>query len=382
MTQIQQSIIIGLVAGETSGDILGAGLIRSLRNHIPNVLFVGIAGPHMQAEGMESWYNIEELSVMGVVEVLKRLPRLLYIRRDLIRRLIALQPAVFIGIDSPDFNIKLERYLKQHGIRTIHYVSPSIWAWRKKRIFKIGQATDNVLVILPFEKAFYDQFDIPCQFIGHTMADSMLLNPDKAAARLELGIPIDTLCLALLPGSRQNEIEMLSADFLRCAALLKQQFSNLEIIVPCVNLARRNQFERIKLKVMPEISVRLLNNKARQAMIAADAALIASGTATLECMLAKCPMVVGYRMQPLTFALAKRLVKTPWISLPNLLAGRELVKELLQEMCKPDLLAMFLAPLLSDYKQRFILQSAFYHCHKKIQCNADEKAAHAVLALI
>lgn len=375
-------IIIGLVAGETSGDILGAGLIRALRNHLPDVRFVGVAGPRMQVEGMEVWYDMEELAVMGITEVIIRLPRLLYIRHDLARRFAILRPDVFIGIDAPDFNLTLEGRLKKYGIRTIHYVSPSVWAWRQKRIFKIGRVTDNVLACLPFEKIFYDRFNMPCQFIGHTLADAISLDLDKAAARRELGIAADVRCLALLPGSRSNEVDMLSRDFLRCAKLLSHHFPGLEILVPFVNQARRKQFQRIQVEVTPELHLRLLDNQARQAMIAADAALLASGTAALECMLAKCPMVVGYRMKPLTFAIARRLVKTPWVSLPNLLAGRELVKELLQEACQPERLTQILIPLLSDDHQRTVLQDTFRQLHQKIRCNANEQAARAVIALI
>lgn len=375
-------ITIGLVAGEISGDILGAGMIRALRGYLPEVRFVGIAGPRMQAEGMETWYDMEELAVMGIVEVLDRLPRLLRIRRDLIRRFTTLRPDVFVGIDAPDFTITLESRLKQRGIRTIHYVSPSVWAWRQKRVFKIGRATDNVLVFLPFEKAFYDRYNIPCQFIGHTLADVMPLDPDKSASRQELGIPDTARCLALLPGSRQSEVAMLSADFLRAAERMSKRFPGLEIIVPLVNQARRAQFERIKMEMTPMLSVRLLDNHARQTMIAADAALLASGTVTLECMLAKCPMVVGYRMKPLTFTVARRLVKIPWVSLPNLLVGRELVKELLQEACRPDALAAALIELLDNDNQRAKLLATFRQLHQQIRCNADEQAARAVMALI
>ncbi|MGL9773945.1 MAG: lipid-A-disaccharide synthase [Sodalis sp. (in: enterobacteria)] len=375
-------ITIGLVAGETSGDILGAGLIRALRGHLPEARFVGVAGPRMQAEGMEAWYDTEELAVMGIVEVVERLPRLLRIRRDLTRRFTALRPDVFVGIDAPDFTIALEGRLKRRGIRTIHYVSPSVWAWRQKRVFKIGRATDNVLAFLPFEKAFYDRYNVPCQFIGHTLADAMPLDPDKVAARQSLGITAEARCLALLPGSRQSEVAMLSADFLRAAERLYARFPGLEIVVPLVNPARRAQFEHILAAVAPTLPVRLLDNQALQAMIAADAALLASGTASLECMLAKCPMVVNYRMKPLTFALARRLVKTPWVSLPNLLAGRELVKELLQEACQPEALAAALEALLDDNDQRATLLATFRQLHQQIRCNADEQAARAVLALI
>ena len=374
-------LTIALVAGETSGDILGAGLIRALKAKHPDARFVGVAGPRMLAEGCESWYDMEELAVMGIVEVLERLPRLLKIRRDLTRRFTELKPDVFVGIDAPDFNITLEGRLKQRGIRTIHYVSPSVWAWRQKRVFKIGRATDLVLAFLPFEKAFYDRFDVPCRFIGHTMADAMPLQPDKAAARRELGIAEEALCLALLPGSRSAEVEMLSADFLKTAQRLREKWPQLEIVVPLVNAKRREQFEQIKAATAPELPVHLLDGKGREAMIASDAALLASGTAALECMLAKCPMVVGYRMKPFTFWLAQRLVKTQYVSLPNLLAGRELVPELLQDDCQPDRLAAALEPLLAQGATRERLLATFTELHQQIRWNADEQAAQAVLEL-
>jgi lipid-A-disaccharide synthase len=378
----EPSVVIGLVAGEASGDILGAGLIRALKQHLPNARFVGVAGPRMQAEGCETWYEMEELSVMGVVEVVEHLPRLLRIRRDLTRRFSELKPDVFVGIDAPDFNITLEYRLKKRGIHTIHYVSPSVWAWRQKRVFKIGRATNNVLAFLPFEKAFYDRFNVPCRFIGHTLADAMPLAPDKLAARRLLGIPADAHCLALLPGSRSAEVEMLSADFLRTAAILTRHFPGLAIVAPLVNDRRRDQFEKIKARVAPDLDVHLLNGQAREAMIASDAALLASGTAALECMLAKCPMVVGYRMKSLTYWLARRLVKTPYVSLPNLLAGREVVKELLQRDCVPENLAAALLPLLANDLHTQSLKETFLELHQRIRCNADEQAAQAVMQLI
>ncbi|MBM7344753.1 lipid-A-disaccharide synthase [Pantoea coffeiphila] len=374
-------LTIALVAGETSGDILGAGLIRALKAKHPDARFVGVAGPLMQAEGCEAWYEMEELAVMGIVEVLGRLRRILHIRRDLTARFTELKPDVFVGIDAPDFNITLEERLKQRGIRTIHYVSPSVWAWRQKRVFKIGRATDLVLAFLPFEKAFYDRFNVPCRFIGHTMADAMPIEPDKLAARQELGIAPDALCLALLPGSRNAEVEMLSADFLRTAMLLRQKYPQLEVVVPLVNPRRREQFEKIKADVAPDLTMHLLDGKGRTAMVASDAALLASGTAALECMLAKCPMVVGYRMKPFTFWLAKRLVKTDYVSLPNLLAGRELVKELLQDECEPQKLAAALEPLLFNGEARQQLLATFAELHHQIRWNADEQAAAAVLEL-
>ncbi|WP_241646807.1 lipid-A-disaccharide synthase [Rosenbergiella metrosideri] len=375
-------LTVALIAGETSGDILGAGLIRSLKQKNPNIRFVGVAGPLMQAEGCEAWYEMEELAVMGIVEVLGRLRRLLHIRRELTKRLTELKPDVFVGIDAPDFNIPLEGKLKRAGIPTIHYVSPSVWAWRQKRVFKIGRNTDLVLAFLPFEKAFYDRFDVPCQFIGHKMADDIALHPDKFAARQTLNIPPQARCLALLPGSRSSEVDMLSADFLRAAVLLRERYPDLEIIVPAANTLRAEQFLTIKQEIAPTLSLHLVEGKAREVMIASDAAILASGTAALECMLAKCPMVVGYRMKPFTFWLAKRLVKTQWVSLPNLLAGRELVKELLQEECTPQRLAAALEPLLHESPERQELLTTFQTLHQQIRWNADKQAAQAVLGLI
>ncbi|ELZ5938525.1 lipid-A-disaccharide synthase [Providencia stuartii] len=382
MANHNRPLTIGLVAGETSGDILGAGLIRALKEQVPDARFVGVAGPLMQAEGCEAWYEMEELAVMGVVEVLGRLPRLLSIRKDLTKRFTQLQPDIFVGIDAPDFNITLEGKLKSKGIKTIHYVSPSVWAWRQKRVFKIGRSTNLVLAFLPFEKAFYDRFNVPCRFIGHTMADAIPLHVDKIAARQRLGIPEEGKCLALLPGSRHSEVEMLSADFLQTAKILHQHFIDLHVVVPLVNQKRREQFESIRQQVAPELTIHLLDGQARDAMIAADATLLASGTAALECMLTKCPMVVGYRMKPFTFWLAKRLVKTPYVSLPNLLAEKEIVKELLQEECQPDNLAQQLIPLLEGGEQVEQLKATFLQLHQLIRCDADKQAADAVLDLV
>lgn len=374
-------LTIGLVAGETSGDILGSGLIQAIKQQMPNARFVGVAGPLMQAQGCEAWFEMEELAVMGIVEVLGRLPRILSIRRELVRRFRAQPPDVFIGIDAPDFNIALEEKLKRQGIPTIHYVSPSVWAWRQKRVLKIGRATDLVLALLPFEKAFYDRFHVPCRFIGHTLADAMPLEPDQQSARQKLGIPRDSLCLALLPGSRKAEVERLSADFLHTAALLRQSHPKLDVVVPLVNAQRRAQFEYIKSQVAADLDVHLVDGNAREVMIASDAALVASGTAALECMLAKCPMVVAYRLQPITFWLAQRWVKTPYVSLPNLLAGKALVAEHLQKECEPEKLAASLEPLLlgGDEVQR--LRQSFLVLHQSLRGNADQQAAQAVITL-
>lgn len=379
---MSESLLIGLVAGETSGDVIGAGLINSLRNYIPQAHYVGIAGPRMQAEGMEAWYDMEELSVMGLVEIIKHIPRILRIRYDLVDRFVTSKIKIFIGIDAPDFTITLEDRLKKHGIYTIHYVSPAIWAWRPKRIEKIKHAVDKVLTILPFEKKFYDNLNIPCKFVGHMLADSIPLKPNQIAARRYLGISCKKYCLAILPGSRYTEIVMLSNIFLRAAEYIYKYFSDISIVAPLVNHDMCIIFEQIKKKVTPMLPIHIINNQAHQAMIASDVAIVASGTATLECMLAKCPMVVGYRVKMLTYLVAKKLLKSPWVSLPNLLAGRELVTELLQKACKPNALASAAIPLFYKDKRYFKLISTFYRLHKQIRCNANEQAAHEVLTII
>lgn len=379
-TDTNKLLTIALVAGETSGDILGAGLIRSLKKYHPNIRFVGIAGPLMQAEGCQAWYEMDELSVMGIVEVLGKLRRILAIRRDITKRLIELKPDIFIGIDAPDFNLSLEGKLKRAGIKTIHYVSPSVWAWKQKRVFKIKRNTNLILAFLPFEKAFYDKFNVPCRFIGHKMADDVPLAPDQVAMRQQLGIPLSGRCLALLPGSRHAEVTLLSAPFLQAAQLLCDRYPDLHIVVPLVNEKRRLEFEQIKTQIAPELKVQLLDGHAREAMIASDAAILASGTVALECMLAKCPMVVGYKMKPFTFWLAKKLVKTPYVSLPNILAGKEIVPELLQQDCTPENIANHIIPFLEGDNSE--LKKTFLSLHQQIRCHADEQAAQAVLDVL
>lgn len=386
MTEYHPQPVIAIVAGEVSGDILGAGLIQSLKSHYPNAKFIGIGGERMIAEGFETLVDMEQLSVMGLTEVLKHLPRLLKIRRQLIQQMLALRPDVFIGIDAPDFNLDVELKLKQNGIKTIHYVSPSVWAWRQNRVHKIAQATDLVLAFLPFEKAFYDRFNVPCQFIGHTMADQIALKPNRAEACKTLQLPEDQTYVAILVGSRAAEVSFLTEPFLKAAQLLKQQYPAIQFLVPLVNQKRRQQFEQLKQQVAPELDLILLEGNARQAMIAAKATLLASGTATLEAMLCKSPMVVGYRMKSTTYFLAKRLVKTDYISLPNLLANEMLVPELVQEECTGENLAQHLARYLSEeanmVQHRHHLIQRFSQLHKKIQCNADQQAAQAVINLL
>lgn len=373
---------IAIVAGEVSGDILGAGLITALKQHYPNARFIGVAGERMIHAGCETLFDMEELSVMGLAEVLKHLPRLLKRRKQVIDTMLALKPDIFIGIDAPDFNLTVEEKLKNAGIKTIHYVSPSVWAWRQKRVFKIKRAVDMVLAFLPFEKAFYDRFDVPCRFVGHTMADSIAVEPNREQACADLNIDPNGRYLAILVGSRGSEVGFLAEPFLQAAKLLKAKFPDLQFLVPLVNQKRREQFAEIKAQVAPELALIEIDGKARQAMIAADCTLLASGTAALEAMLCKSPMVVGYRMKPLTYWLAKRLVKTDYISLPNLLANAPLVPELIQEECNPENLALQLESYLSDKEKTAALKQRFVEIHRNICCDADKQAAQAVVDLL
>ncbi len=377
---------IAIVAGEVSGDILGAGLIRSLKIRYPHARFIGIGGAKMIAEGFETLVDMEEIAVMGLAEVVKHLPRLLKIRRLVIDTMLEKKPDIFIGIDAPDFNLDIELKLKENGIKTIHYVSPSVWAWRQNRIHKIAKATHLVLAFLPFEKAFYDRFNVPCRFIGHTMADSIALKPNRAEACQLLNIEENQRYVAILVGSRGSEVEFLSAPFLQAATLLKQQFPDIQFLVPLVNEKRRAQFEQIKAEIAPELEMHLLDGQSRQAMIAAEATLLASGTAALECMLCKSPMVVGYRMKATTYFLAKRLVKTEYISLPNLLANEMLVPEMIQEECEAKKLAQKMAVYLSQeedaVQKRHRLIQRFVDLHQLIQCDADKQAAQSVIDLL
>ena len=373
-------IRIGIVAGETSGDILAAGLVRELQRRYPDAQFEGIAGPRMQALGVKALFEMEELSVMGLVEVLGRLPRILKVRRELLRHFLANPPDIFIGVDAPDFNIGVELKLRRAGIKTVHYVSPSVWAWRQNRIHKIKAATDMVLAFLPFEKAFYDRFDAPCRFVGHTMADAIALEPDQGAVRQALGIDPSRRWLAVLPGSRGAEVGLMSPVFLEACKHLTVHCPDLGFIVPLVNQRLREQFMAIKAEVAPDLDMVLLDGQGREAMMAADVVMLASGTAALEAMLVKKPMVVGYKVKPFSYWLGKQLVKTDYVSLPNLLADKMLVPELIQHECTPCNLVDEVSKLLEHDNRELI--ATFTRLHKKIRCNADVQAADAVAELL
>lgn len=377
--------LIVLVAGEASGDLLGADLIAGLRARFPDARFAGVGGPRMIAAGLDAWYPAEALAVMGLVEVLRHLPRLLAIRRDVRRRTLALRPDVFVGIDAPDFNLGLERMLKDAGIRTAHYVSPSVWAWRERRAAKIGRSADRVLCLFPMEPAIYARHGVDARFVGHPLADAFAMEPDRAAARRALGLPADGPVLALLPGSRLGEIRRLGADFLDAAALLARDVPGLQVLAPMANAACRAAFEAlVAARAGDATNLRILDGQAHAAMIAADAVLLASGTAALEALLAKRPMTVAYRLAPWTYRLVKGLglLKVERYSLPNHLAGRDLVPELMQEDCTPEALAASLRPWLLAPGLTPEVAAAYTRIHRALIGDPDHDAAAAIAELI
>ncbi|MDR2012195.1 MAG: lipid-A-disaccharide synthase [Rhodanobacter sp.] len=384
-----ESRLFVLVAGEASGDLLGAGLIAALRERFPQARFIGIGGPRMIAAGLDAWYGSEKLAVMGLVEVLRHLPELLAIRRDTLRRTLREKPDAFIGIDAPDFNLGLERKLKRTGIATVHYVSPSVWAWRERRAAKIGRSADRVLCLFPMEPPIYARHGVDARFVGHPLADAFALDPDQQAARATLGLPADVPILALLPGSRLGEIARIGADFIAAAQRLRRDLPALRIVAPMANAACRAAFAR-QLSIadsasdVPSTWIELIDGRAHEAMLAADAVLLASGTATLEAMLAKRPMVVAYRIARMTHALVKGLglLKVRHYALPNILSGRELVPELMQDALTPEALAAALLPMLRARGADPLLLDEFRRLHAMLRCDASRSAADAVADLL
>ncbi|WP_411832414.1 lipid-A-disaccharide synthase [Pseudoxanthomonas mexicana] len=376
---------VALVAGEASGDGLGAGLIEALRARFPDAQFAGIGGPAMRRAGCETWHDAGELAVMGLAEVLRHLPRLLKLRKAFRQRVLEWQPDVFIGIDAPDFNLGVERWLKQRGLRTVHYVSPSIWAWREQRARRIGDSADMVLCLFPMEPPLYARHGVDARFVGHPMADEIALHPDRAAARAQLGLPADAPVLAVLPGSRMGEIQRLAGDFLAAARQVAAQVPGLQIVVPAANDACHRALETLIAGMhFPAGRPRLLRGQAREAMIAGDVVLLASGTATLETMLAKRPMVVGYRIAPLTHRIvtALGLLKTRRYALPNVLAQADLVPELMQDDCTPDNLAAAVLQWFAHPEAVQRLQPRYQALHEELRRDASARAADAVAWLL
>jgi len=378
-----EALRVGLVAGESSGDQLGAALIRALRARAPQLACAGVAGPLMAAEGCDAWASAHELAVMGLFEPLKHLPRLIRLRRRLAARFLAERPDLFVGIDAPAFNLGLAARLKRAGLPTVQYVSPQVWAWREGRVRLIARACDLVLCLLPFEAEFYAQHGVRAVFVGHPLADQIPLEIDQPRARRELGIDVNDAVVALLPGSRLGEVERLGRDFLSAAQWVQARRPAVRFIAPMASKAARDMFER-QIVELGWRGVRLLDGGAQRALAAADAALVASGTATLEALLSKRPMVVAYRFGRLTALAIRRLglVKVPYFSQPNLLAGRRLVPELFQEEVTPEALGRALLAQLEDEVRRAELEQEFRRIHETLRLGGAERAAAAVLDLV
>ena len=361
---------IGIVAGETSGDLLGALLIKALKEEYPSLEFVGIAGPKMQSAGAVSWYSMEKLAVRGYIEVLKHYREILSIRNSLRDRFLKDRPAAFIGIDAPDFNLGLERALKAAGIPAIHYVSPSIWAWRGERIHKIKGAVDHMLTVFPFEPAIYAKEGIPATFVGHPTADNVPQTSQRNAARAQLRIKADETIVALLPGSRQTELDYHAELFIETAKELLKAFPHARFLVPLATRETREQFEAARWKLnAQDLPLQILFGHANFALAAADVALVASGTATLEAALLRCPHVVAYRMSPTTYRLMKKKAYLPYVGLPNILAGEWLVPELLQDDATPENLARALGNWLTHKDAAQRLRDRFADIHASLAAN-------------
>jgi len=377
-------VCIALVAGEASGDLLGASLISALKNKYPDAEFIGIAGPQMIKAGCQTLYPMEALSVMGLVEVLKHLPKLLSIRKQLFNTLLEKKPDVFIGIDAPDFNLGLEKKLKAHGIKTIHYVSPSVWAWRQWRVKKMAKSMDLMLTLFPFEVDFYKKYNIQAKFVGHPLADFIPLHNDKSQARQTLALSTEKKIVALLPGSRMSELEYLSELFIRTADQCYTQAPDLEFIAPFANDETMQYFQSTIDRVRPQVSIKLISGQSWTVMQASDVVLLASGTAALEALLLKRPMVVSYKMVPLTFWILKtfKILKVSLYSLPNLLAGKQIVEEFIQKDAKVDNLAPAILRLINNTDEAEHLIDTYHQIHLSLKKNASAEAANAIAAMI
>lgn len=371
---------IAMVAGEASGDMLGSYLMEAIKQHMPNVRFVGIGGPKMQSAGMEVLYPMEKLAVMGYVEVLRHYREIVGIRRNLREKLIAEPPDLFIGIDAPDFNLDLELSLKQHGIPTVHYVSPSIWAWRGERIHKIKRAVSHMLALFPFEAPLYEQAGIPVSYVGHPLADILPMVPNRDAMREQMRIQPQQKVFAFLPGSRQSEVRQLARIYIDTAKLILQKIPDAQFLVPLATRETRNIFEEaVWLAEARDLPITLLFGHAHDAMVAADVVLVASGTATLEAALLKRPMVITYRMPAISWWLMKRKKYQPYVGLPNIIAEKFLVPELLQDDATPENLAQALVNLVSNKKAVAELEEKFSDMHAMLKQGTAQQAAQAIM---
>lgn len=375
--------LIGMVAGEASGDMLGAHLIEALRGRFPNARFVGIGGPKMVAAGMDSLFPMEKLAVRGYVEVLRHFREILAIRGKLRKYFLDNPPDVFIGVDAPDFNLSLERALKQRGIPTVHYVSPSIWAWRGERIHKIAKSVSHILAIFPFEKPLYDAIKVPCTYVGHPAADFLPDSPSRFAMREQLHLSHDATVFALLPGSRQSELQYMAEVFIRTAQQIAAVKPHVHFLVPLVSRETRTYFEELLYRLgAQDLSLTILFGHAHDAMIAADAVLVASGTATLEAALLGRPMVITYRMPPASYRIMKRKGYLPYVGLPNILAERFIVPEILQDDATPENLAQALLNEVSDPVVGERLAEEFARQRRQLKQGTAQRAVDALLPYI
>jgi lipid-A-disaccharide synthase len=371
---------IAIVAGEASGDLLGAALIRAVRARFPEAQFAGIAGPKMIAEGARTLFPMEKLAVRGIVEVLKHVREILAIRRELTQKILAERPDVFIGIDSPDFCLPLEAKLKAAGIPTVHYVSPSVWAWRPERIQKIAHAVSRMLVLFPFEQAIYEKAGIPVSFVGHPLADAMPLDPDRDGARTQLRLARSGTTVALLPGSRLGELELHADLVIETARTMHAKRPDARFFVPLATRETREYFER-RLYVLEarELPITILFGHASLALTSADVALVASGTATLEAALARCPMVVTYKLKPLTYRMVRKRALLPYFSLPNILSGEFIVPEILQDDATPGALAQALCNWLDHKEARQALKARFAEIHRSLCVGHETRVIEALM---
>ncbi|MBI2278113.1 MAG: lipid-A-disaccharide synthase [Dechloromonas sp.] len=375
------TVRIAMVAGEASGDLLASHLIAALKARLPDAVFYGIGGPRMEAQGFDAWWSMEKLAVMGYVDALKNYREISGIRRQLKKRLLDLQPDIFIGVDAPDFNLGLETDLKAAGVKTVHYVSPSIWAWRGGRIKKIAKAVNRVLALFPMEPPLYEKERIPVTYVGHPLADIIPLETNKLAVREKLSLPRDVPIFAFLPGSRQGELEMMADTFVQTAKIIRERFlPNALFVVPLTTRETRLQFEMaIYQQEAGDVPFRLLFGHAQDALGAADVSLVASGTATLEAALIKRPMVITYKIAKASYWIMKRMAYQPFVGLPNILAGRSIVPEILQDEATPENLAEALVKLYEDKENAAAVAEAFTDIHLQLRQNTAEKAANAVI---
>jgi lipid-A-disaccharide synthase len=377
-----RTLHIGIVAGESSGDALGAGLIRAIREREPHAIFEGIGGPRMIDAGCFSLYPMERISVMGLSEVVRHLPALLGMRHDLRAHFLESPPDIFIGIDAPDFNLGLERSLKQAGIRTLHYVSPSVWAWRRYRVRRIARSCDCLLTLFPFEEDFYRQQSVQIRCVGHPLADQLVDEINLATARHHLGFPLEMPLVALLPGSRRDEVRRLAGPFIRTALWCRELMPDMRFVVPLANRGCRAEFEKVLRQHRESLPITLINGRSLEAMAAADVVLLACGTAALECMLLKRPMVVAYRLSPLSYRIARLLTGTRSYSLPNLLAGRPVVREIIQHGLTAEKLGGEIMRLINNRRLTRELAEIFSGIHTGLRRDANRSAADAVLDMV